>query len=485
MDLIHVAVFMLAALIYGALLPARARGWALMGMSVLAVYWLQPRLPIARLDFIFPTAALALTIIVWLATRQEGQPTTREDRAALGITAALVLALAATRYLGLDTGAWWTPTASRPPGMVTVLVALLLLGGLGWGAAQLVPRRRDLWLHGLILGIVALFVLLKTAPLAEALAGWLRSQTGRDAALADVADLRWLGFSYIAFRLIHTLRDRITGKLPMLSLRRYLTYVLFFPAIVSGPIDRAERYLKDDAALSDMPGLDAARGVVGGRRIAIGIFKKFVVADSLALFALNPTIAAQTNATGTAGWMWVLLYGYAFRLFFDFSGYTDIAIGIGLLFGIHLPENFDRPYLKSNIAAFWQSWHITLSNWVRFYIFSPLSRALMMRKHRPSILLIVLGAQMTTMIVIGLWHGVALNYVIWGAWHGVGLFIYKLWSDRTRKWYRGLQTRPRVKRVWQAAGVFITFHFVVLGWVWFVLPDVGLAGETFLKLFGA
>ena len=226
----------------------------------------------------------------------------------------------------------------------------------------------------------------------------------------------------------------------------------------------------------------ATRWGQGGWRIAVGLFKKFVIADSLAL-GLSLTAVSAQQATSTAG-LWLLLYGYAFRLYFDFSGYSDIAIGLGILFGIKLPENFRAPYLKSNLTSFWQSWHITLSDWARFYIFTPLSRSLLRRKPRPSPQLILLTAHLSTMLVIGLWHGITANFVIWGLWHGVGLFVHKQWSDRTRRWYRSLADKPGQKRAWSLAGWFITFHYVVLGWVWFALPTVPLAWQTFAKLMG-
>ena len=113
--------------------------------------------------------------------------------------------------------------------------------------------------------------------------------------------------------------------------------------------------------------------LIGGKRIIIGIFSKFVLADGLALIALNNINSRQVNSTG---WLWVMLYAYAFRIFFDFSGYTDIAIGMGQLLGIQLPENFEKPYLKQNLTLFWNSWHITLAQWFRAYFFNPLTRAL-------------------------------------------------------------------------------------------------------------
>ncbi|MCB0013633.1 MAG: hypothetical protein KDE34_17085, partial [Anaerolineales bacterium] len=170
--------------------------------------------------------------------------------------------------------------------------------------------------------------------------------------------------------------------------------------------------------------------------------------------------------------------------YLDFSGYSDIAIGIGLLFGIRLPENFDWPYLQTNLTTFWQRWHITLSNWVRHYLFTPLSRSLLRRQPRPSPTLIVLVAQLATMIAIGLWHGLSWNFLVWGLWHGLGLFIHKQWSDRTRRWYRDLQATTWPRRLWAGLTWFITFHYVVLGWVWFLLPDLTLAWQTLARLFG-
>ena len=374
-------------------------------------------------------------------------------------------------------------TASRPPEPLHVGIAVIGIALAVFGFALIArPLTQRKVLNGLFVLIVGVFIVFKTDLLGTELSRLIRTQTGQSTALASLSDLTWLGFSYIAFRLIHTVRDRQSGKLPVLSLRDYVTYVMFFPAIVAGPIDRAERFKKDIDALDDMTGLDAPRYIEGLTRIAVGIFKKFIIADSLAIgMSLNAINADQ--ATSTIG-LWVLLYGYSLRLFFDFSGYSDIAIGIGILFGFKMPENFDRPYLKNNITTFWQSWHMTLSNWARFYVFSPLSRFLLTRKVKPSQTVIVLSTQMATMIVIGLWHGVTVNFLIWGIWHGVGLFAHKKWSDRTRKWYRGLNDTPRIKRAWTVTGWFITVHYVVLGWVWFALPEFEQSLEVFGKLLG-
>lgn len=471
MTLTHILVFSLIAGIYCGLGPRQWRGWLLMAISVVAVYWLQPPLTIFRLDFLLPSLTLALAIAVWFMTRQTAF--TRSDGIALGMTIGLVLALSLTRYLIPDL----RPTPSRAPGPPVVLPALIVVGGI-WALLSRWGRGVRAWQWGIV-ALIGLFIALKAEPLAEGVSRWLRTLSNQDTSQARASELGWLGFSYVAFRLIHILRDRQLNTLPAVGLREHLTYVIFFPAITAGPIDRLERHIQDDHALLEMVGRDADRITQGAARIMVGIFKKFVVADSLALIALNSTYTEQI--THVAG-LWAALYAYAFRLYFDFSGYSDIAIGLALLFGIRLPENFDRPYLRASITSFWQAWHITLSNWIRFYVFSPLSRALLRLKRRPSSQMIVLIAQLTTMLMIGLWHGITLNFVIWGLWHGVGLFVHKLWSDRTRLHY--LKLSPPYQQAWTLAGVIVTFHFVALGWVWFSLPEFDAASDTLLRLIG-
>jgi D-alanyl-lipoteichoic acid acyltransferase DltB (MBOAT superfamily) len=337
--------------------------------------------------------------------------------------------------------------------------------------------------------IIALFVTLKTEPFALAASAGLRALGGQSAEQASALDIRWLGFSYIAFRLLHALRDRMTGALrvPALSLQEFVTYALFFPALTAGPIDRAERFAKD---LRQPFALSVAEAMDGLTRIVAGVFKKFVLADTLAAIALNGANAAQTTSTL---WMWVLLYAYAFRLYLDFGGYTDIAIGIGRLCGVRLPENFDRPYLKQNLTAFWNSWHITLAQWFRAYFFNPLTRALRSapspqvpeaeRRGLPPALIIFVG-QAGTMILIGLWHGVTWNFAAWGAWHAVGLFVHNRWAEYICAHPPRWDNNPRLKRAANGLGVLLTFHYVALGWVWFALPSLSLSQQVFLGLLG-
>lgn len=485
MDLMQIAVFCFGALAYNFLLPARFRQWGLMIASILAIYWLQPNLAIPFLDYALPTVTIVITVIGWYLTRQpEDNPEaqnanapviSRSNLITFGVVFGAVLAISATRYLAPE-----FRLTARPPDTWIVAIVLGVLAVVTWGAVTATGHSRR-WLPIGMIAIIVIFVVTKSEFLATELSRFLRGTAGRDTSLASAIDIGWLGFSYVAFRVIHTLRDRQTGQLPDLDLREYLTYVIFFPSFTAGPIDRAERFIKDFRALPEMKGIDSERIITGSTRIAIGMFKKFVIADTIAIFALDVASADQALSTPA---LWILLYGYAFRLFFDFSGYTDIAIGVGILFGVQLPENFDRPYIKNNIQAFWQSWHISLSNWVRFYIFSPLSRNLLRRKPKPPTWLIMFICHMSTMIVIGLWHGITIPFFVWGAWHGIGLFTHKMWTDRTRKWYMSLKDKPHTKQAWTVAGVIITFHFVVLGWVWFALPDINTAFSVFVRLFG-
>jgi D-alanyl-lipoteichoic acid acyltransferase DltB (MBOAT superfamily) len=261
-----------------------------------------------------------------------------------------------------------------------------------------------------------------------------------------------------------------------MSLREFVTYVVFAPTLIAGPIDRPERFVKDLRASFTFNLADATEGA---RRIAVGLFKKFVVADLIAIFALNEANAAQTQG---AGWMWLLVYAYAFRIYFDFGGYTDIAIGVGRVFGIKLPENFRQPYLKPNLTQFWNSWHMTLAQWFRAYYFNPLTRALRTREWRMTAIILV--GQLTTMLLIGLWHGITWNFATWGLWHGVGLFVHNRWSDFAKTRLAIPPERPRLQQAVNVVGMLITFNFVALGWVWFALPSVRLSLEVFGKLVG-
>jgi alginate O-acetyltransferase complex protein AlgI len=471
MTLAYILVFVVVASILGWARRWRGKLPLLLVTSALAVYALQPALPIRGLDFWLPTATLGLSVLGWILTTPSDQRTWKVNWPAAVLLGGTVLALGLTRYFGISL----LLTASHPPQTFQILIALAIAvtaGLLLW----VFTKPGKLVLGASFVIITFLFVMLKVPALAEWTSKLMRGWNGQSTALASALDIRWLGFSYIAFRLLHTMRDRQSGRLPAVSLAEYVVYVIFFPALAAGPIDRIERFVGD---LRSPAALTADDYGEAGKRLMLGLFKKFAIADALALVALNASNAMQVRA---AGWAWVLLYAYTFQIFFDFSGYTDIAIGLGRLLGFRLPENFKAPYLKANLTQFWNNWHMTLTQWFRAYFFNPVTRAFRSSKRQLPITLIIFITQVATMVLIGLWHGVTWNFVVWGLWHGVGLFIHNRWSDWTKREFASLP------QAWQkalnAGGTLVTFHFVALGWVFFALPSLTVSGHFFQRLVG-
>lgn len=470
MGLPQIAASILTSILVGALTRGVARMYSLLALSVLAVYWFQPVLPLRSFDFWLPSFSLAFVILTWLLTSQPGAWRAGQNFAGLLVIVGMVTLVDLSRYI------FTQPifTGTNPPQVIQYLVFLAMV----FIAVLLftnISRRSAQTLSIVIVVLIAILVVVKSPVLSLQASIFFRTLTDRPAETASALDLRWLGFSYIVFRLIHVLRDKQTGRLPELSLPEFAAYVIFFPSLAAGPIDRAERFAKDMQKEFSLRQDDLLQA---GRRIVNGLFKKFVVADALALIALNDTLASQVQSTG---WMWFHLYAYAFQIYFDFSGYTDIAIGIARLVGVKLPENFLAPYAKSNLTLFWSSWHITLTQWIRSYFFNPFNRWIRGYKSLPAWTMIILG-QLATMLLIGLWHGITWNFILWGAWHGLGLFIQNRWSDFAKTRFNTQDTR--MQKALQYGGVFLTFNFVALGWVFFALSEPSLSRMVFETLFG-
>ena len=278
----------------------------------------------------------------------------------------------------------------------------------------------------------------------------------------------WLGGSYILFRLIHVSIEGGKADFPRIGFPDFLLYVLFPSTLVAGPIARLPTFA-ESTRWRRPPLADVAEG---SRRIVVGIFKKFVVADFIAILPIDFAHAGLSTPR-----MWASLYLFGLQLFFDFAGYSDIAIGAAALVGFRVPENFDAPYLKADIARFWQSWHATLSSWMRDYVFFPLGRLLRRKAPRVPGSLVVLVCQVATMVLIGVWHGFFAGYAIWGAWHGIGLFVHREWSRR----------RPPpagANRLGKAGATFATFQFVMIGWVFFYGTSVAESWLVLRKLLG-
>jgi alginate O-acetyltransferase complex protein AlgI len=331
MPLTQTLVFAGLAVLIGLVTKNRARGPLLLLISILSVYWLSPALTIRYLDFWLPTLTLALTAVSWALTAPPDLRTFPGNWGAILMLFTVVLALGGVRYLAEP-----LILASRPPASVQVFLAAMLTSLFVIAAHRF---WRPLAVTAMIVLLIAILVVLKTPALSAGLSALLRTANHQSEALATPLDLRWLGFSYIAFRLIHTLRDRQAGRLPPVNMGEYFTYVIFFPSLTAGPIDRIERFVKDLRQPSDLAAPDWLQS---GRRFFVGMFKKYVVADTLALIAMSAKDASQVRS---AGWAWLLLYAFALQIYFDFSGYTDIAIGIAIPLGVRLPES---PILPSS-----------------------------------------------------------------------------------------------------------------------------------------
>ncbi len=469
MTILQIAVLAVLAAGIGQL--RRGRELAMLAISALAIFWLQPALPGSTLQFWLPVATLGIVVLSWALTSGPEARSLRQNWPAFAILGLAVLAADLSRSAGLQVlFGGLTPRLSLTLGALAGIIALAF-ALLHWESA------RGFWLWAALVGIIIVFVFLKTPELIQRLLASLRSLRGSDPN-ADLTVLSWLGFSYVAFRLMHTIRDRQSGRLPTVTLSEYANYAIFFPSFTAGPIDRLERFVKDFCAPARLGSVD---WIEAGTRLFLGLFKKFVIADLLAVVSINDTLVQQTRS---AGWLWLFLYAYALRIYFDFSGYTDIAIGMARLMGIRLPENFSAPYLKSNLTQFWNSWHMTLTQWFRSYWFNPLARALRTASRPLPTWLMVLVAQLSTMVLIGLWHGVAAGFVLWGLWHGLGLFIHNRWSDLAKSRSPAWMQTPRGRQLTSVAGVFLTFNFVAVGWLFFTLSSPSVAWSAIIRLFG-
>jgi alginate O-acetyltransferase complex protein AlgI len=315
-------------------------------------------------------------------------------------------------------------------------------------AASAVDRTRRLWL---ILGLTANVALLLAFKYLNFFAQALPVLGLPAVALPD-----WtfpLGISFFTLTQVMYLVDCYQGIATPVSLFRHATFVSFFPYITSGPLVRAESVmpqLQAPAAGEDRV-LMACQGVF---IIALGLAKKIVLADSFAQVADAGFSATAALSTAEA---WIFSLAYSLQLYFDFSGYSDMALGSALLFGIRIPQNFNAPYLAASISEFWQRWHISLSQFITNYLYTPILRSMGRATLWTSALATVIA-----MGIAGLWHGPALTFVVFGLMHGIALALNQRW----RKYKRKL---PWVM-AWLTTLVFVNAAFVV-----FRSPDLASA----------
>jgi len=272
-----------------------------------------------------------------------------------------------------------------------------------------------------------------------------------------------VGISFFTFQALSYVVDVYRDRIQPTGLLAFAVYLAFFPQLVAGPIVRAAEFLPQLERPRELTRDMASRAAL---LIAGGLFKKMVVSSFLAVAIVDPVFAVPGQHSSAE--ILAAVYGYAVQIYADFSAYSDIAIGVALLLGFRFPDNFDRPYAATSIQDFWRRWHMTLSRWLRDYLYIPLGGN---RKGR----LRTYVNLMLTMVLGGLWHGAAATFVAWGFLHGAGLAIERL---------LGLHRAP--PSGW--AGVFgriVTFHFVCAGWILFRAETFGTAAGMVRRLFTA
>ena len=274
---------------------------------------------------------------------------------------------------------------------------------------------------------------------------------------------RWvfpLSLSFYCFQSMTYTIDLYRGTRP--GTRSYLTHLTsasLFTVIVAGPINRISDLIKQ---LQQPFSLTPTQGGRAFLLIASGLVKKLLIADFLSNNVANRIFDTPTLYSGAE--VLIGVYAYALQIYFDFSGYTDIAMGLCQLLGLTVPDNFNRPYKSLNIADFWRRWHITFSNWLRDYVYFSLPNAARWK-----------GAGYVYPIIVfllgGLWHGIGWPFVVWGLLHGAGLSALRIYQTLRQK-IQGKHTPTQWGRY---VAIFVTFHFVCLTWIFFRSPDVSTA----------
>lgn len=269
-----------------------------------------------------------------------------------------------------------------------------------------------------------------------------------------------LGISFFVFEFIHYLVDVYRGSAPIKSLVRFALFAAFFPSQIAGPIKRYQDFIKQLDEKQVFCADDALSGIT---LIVQGLFKKVALADNLSALIQSSFANATSLSTVDA---WLAALGFAFQIYFDFSGYTDMGRGSAMLFGFSLPENFNLPYLATSLSEFWTRWHISLSTWLKDYLYIPLggARRGKIRKYMNLV---------ATMLLGGLWHGAAWHFVVWGALHGFGLVVYHAYSDFASR--TPAITKFHTTPFGKTTSIIATFIFVLFGWVLFRAQDLGSA----------
>jgi len=322
-----------------------------------------------------------------------------------------------------------------------------------WIADSTSPARRKLLLTlSLLVNLGMLFYFKYTNFF---LSGW-QALTGQSVPVLHV--LLPVGISFYTFQTLSYTIDVYRGQIkPLRNIWDFAFFVTFFPQLVAGPIVRASDFIPQIPKAPLLTPADMGRAVV---LIAAGLFKKAIISDYISLNYVDRIFDNPGLYSGIENLLGV--YGYALQIYCDFSGYSDMAIGIALLLGYRLPTNFLSPYQSTSITEFWRRWHISLSSWLRDYLYIPLggNRKGVVRQYINLFLTMLLG---------GLWHGASLTFVLWGALHGAALAVDKLFKQ---------VFRPGDNWLVKALGWVITFHFVCFCWIFFRAGTFEVASQV-------
>jgi len=351
--------------------------------------------------------------------------------------------------------------ASWNPAHLPIWLGVTLLG---WGTAALLARlgRRG---TAATRGVMALGTLGMLAPLlyfkywpwiAESLdqvGVWIGLDPGVPVERMPLP----IGVSFFTFQVLAYVIDVRKGAEHERNPWRLVTFIGLFPHLVAGPIVRQHELLPALRALPPLRRDMVGRGLY---RIGLGMAKKLVIADVLSVGMVDPLFADPSRFTGIE--LMMGLYAYTIQIYCDFSAYTDIAIGSALLLGFELPENFRRPYKAASVAAFWRRWHMTLSSWVRDYVYFPMGGARVDRPWK------VYRNLMTTLLILGIWHGASWNFVIYGLLHGTAVCVNRWQRKRAG---RSADADPTEGWPWLWR-MLLTLHFVVLARILFRADDL-------------
>jgi D-alanyl-lipoteichoic acid acyltransferase DltB (MBOAT superfamily) len=343
-----------------------------------------------------------------------------------------------------------------------MLAALLLTASLDYWLARRIaeseqPRARRGWLALSIASSAGMLLYFKYANLLLAGAATLSGARFEPLDLVAPAGISFYTFESISY-VVDVYRRQLT---PARSLLEYLAYLAYFPHLMAGPIMRAAQLLP---SLRQAPSFAAERVGSGLFLVLCGLFKKAIVADYLARYA--DTVFA--GGAGLSGFELLLgIYAYSFQIYCDFAGYSEMALGLGRITGVELPVNFRAPYAAVSLTEFWRRWHITLSTWLRDYVYVPLGG----NRGGPARTQLNLLA---TMLLGGLWHGASLAFVAWGFAHGLLLCAERAWSAPL--------ARLRETRAGRVLSTFVTFHLVALAWVPFRAGSLSLSASLLSRI---